>query len=632
MRFFNLREPPFFYKQSVARKLQPCWVHIEDEEQELTLFFDDLYHRSGCKKLLVFANSRKKCEQLVDMLSQESVFSQHVFLHYSNLSTQERKCIEASFREGKVGICIATSTLELGIDIGDIDGIVLMGPPPSTMAFLQRIGRGNRRSQHINFWGICYGQDAERQLIRFLAFFELAKEHQLEKFCYTENDSVLFQQILSCLYAKKVVSIDSLHLLFKKKSEDLSRIFHHMVANHWLKATTQSGIYEGGWRYFSSLKKRQIWSNFPPADEEYDVILYYEKIAVLPLSMVRQLEMGDVIQLTGKVLKVLQIEEKKAACEVWVEASNEVTNKELIWCGFGSLVPFEVAQKMGRILLETSLPQGLLKRTERLLESAREKIAESLKQPNGIQVYRLGSGAYRYETFLGSAANYILCQLFKMQFSSKVESLSVNFDEIGLECHEWLSFEHLNIPHTLDQFQEWIAAHLSLLKGAFSWNSWMHWLPEEHQRKEIAACLYDSRVLNHFQKYHAESRWLPLPIREAADKEMAINHMPIKEEPLSLEDEKKAWGMLSFPKLSSDEVRVSFLTASQVQSYVTQKLCPRWARLQHLGYQIKSHPRFDETEQAIESRQQQGIAFKRQVIDALKKLERVFFETAELTL
>ncbi|OHE78417.1 MAG: hypothetical protein A3F67_11205 [Verrucomicrobia bacterium RIFCSPHIGHO2_12_FULL_41_10] len=228
MRFFNLREPPFFYKQSVARKLQPCWVHIEDEEQELTLFFDDLYHRSGCKKLLVFANSRKKCEQLVDMLSQESVFSQHVFLHYSNLSTQERKCIEASFREGKVGICIATSTLELGIDIGDIDGIVLMGPPPSTMAFLQRIGRGNRRSQHINFWGICYGQDAERQLIRFLAFFELAKEHQLEKFCYTENDSVLFQQILSCLYAKKVVSIDSLHLLFKKKSEDLSRIFHHM--------------------------------------------------------------------------------------------------------------------------------------------------------------------------------------------------------------------------------------------------------------------------------------------------------------------------------------------------------------------------------------------------------------------
>ena len=80
-----------------------------------------------------------------------------------------------------MGVCIATSTLELGIDIGDVDGVVLMGPPPSTMAFLQRIGRGNRRQQYINFWGICYGQSAGMQLVRFLAFFELAKEHRVEK-------------------------------------------------------------------------------------------------------------------------------------------------------------------------------------------------------------------------------------------------------------------------------------------------------------------------------------------------------------------------------------------------------------------------------------------------------------------
>ena len=103
MRFFNLNKNSFYYKQSVARKLQPCWVHIEDEERELTLFFDDLYRRSGCKKLLVFANSRKKCEQLYDILNQEGVFSQKVFLHYSNLSTQERKFIEASFRDRKNG-------------------------------------------------------------------------------------------------------------------------------------------------------------------------------------------------------------------------------------------------------------------------------------------------------------------------------------------------------------------------------------------------------------------------------------------------------------------------------------------------------------------------------------------------
>ena len=82
---------------------------------------------------------------------------------------------------------------------------------------------------------------------------------------------------------------------------------------------------------------------------------------------------------------------------------------------------------------------------------------------------------------------------------------------MGLECNEWIPFESLKIPHTVQQFQEWISSHLPLLKGGFSWNSWMHWLPEEHQQKEIASRLYDPRVLKQFQRYHSEPKWLPLP-------------------------------------------------------------------------------------------------------------------------
>ena len=476
--FFNLNKPPFYYKQFAPKKLQPMWVHLDDEERELALFFDDLYSRSGCKKILVFANSRKKCEQLFTLLNQEGGRSIPIFLHYSNLSTQERKLIEAQFRKGKTGVCIATSTLELGIDIGDVDGVVLIGPPPSTMAFLQRIGRGNRRQQHCNFWGICYGHNAGMQLIRFLAFFELAQEHQIEKPLNLESYSVLFQQILSCLYAKKTISIDALGLLFKKKSEDLTCIIQQMLTNHWLKPTKQTGLYEGGWRYFASLKKRQLWSNFPPADEEYDVILDYEKIAVLPVSMVRQLEVGDLIQLTGKVLQVRHIEEKKTALELWVEASNEIANKELVWIGYGSPTPFEVAQKMAAILLGQHTPQGLLNRTRRLLEKEREQLAKSIEQPNGIRVHQLENGVYRYETFLGSIANDILCKLIEYQFAPKIDGLSVCYDEIGLECNEWLSLNSLKIPHTVEQFQEWIFSSLPQLKASFSWNSWLHWLPE----------------------------------------------------------------------------------------------------------------------------------------------------------
>src|SRR5262249_6271815 len=155
------------------------------------------------------------------------------------------------------------------------------------------------------FWGVCYGVEAEHQLVRFLALFELAKENQVEKFPLAEHYSVIFQQILSCLYAKKVISQNSLSVFFK--TEDVHSIIHQMVAKNWLKPMPQPELFCGGWRYGMALKKQKIWSNFPSTDEEYDVILEGEKIAVLPLSAVRQLEIGNLFQLMGKVLKVLQI-------------------------------------------------------------------------------------------------------------------------------------------------------------------------------------------------------------------------------------------------------------------------------------------------------------------------------------
>lgn len=631
VRLFNLKKPPFYSKQSTSRTLQPHWVHIEDEERELPQLFNDLYHQSSCRKLLVFANSRKKCEELYNILNQEGVFSKKIFIHYSNLSTRERKFIEAAFRDKKTCLCIATSTLELGIDMGDLDGVVLIGPPPSTMAFLQRIGRGNRRQPFMKFWGICYGHHAGMQLLRFLAFFGLAQEHQIEKSPKLESYSVLFQQILSCLYAKKILSQDSLSLLFKKESEDLPSILHEMLTTHWLKPSKQPGIYEGGWRYFASLKKRQIWSNFPMTGEEYDVILGYEKIAVLPLAMVRQLEVGDLFRLTGKVLKVLRIEEKRAAYEVLVEEVDEEASKELVWVGFGSPTSFEVAQKMEEILLGTFLPEGLFNRTKRLLEKEREKIARSFQQPCGIWTHRLANGMYRYETFLGSIGNYILYRLIESQLTSHIEGLSVNFDEMGLECNEWIPFGSLTIPSTDPQFQDWISSHRSLLKGSFAWNSWMHWLPQEYQIKEIASRLDDPRVLKAFQRYVSENQWLPLPSDFGDhDKTIANDSIELKGNPWSLEDEKKAWGLLAFPPLPVDE-RDSNLTAAQVQSYTAQKMCPRWARFEQLRLQIDSHPRFSEMNQGLHSRRQHRILFKKEVMEVLQAKARLYFETPALT-
>ena len=110
----------------------------------------DMMIGDGSAKLLVFANSRRQCEELASLLQSRNRLGCSVFAHYSSLSPGVRVETERAFAECKTAVCLATSTLELGIDIGDIDAVLLWGAPPGIESFLQRIGRGNRRSNKTN--------------------------------------------------------------------------------------------------------------------------------------------------------------------------------------------------------------------------------------------------------------------------------------------------------------------------------------------------------------------------------------------------------------------------------------------------------------------------------------------------
>ena len=69
-----------------------------------------------------------------------------ILAHHGSLSQHIREQAEEMARKSDAVIIFATSTLELGIDIGDIDLVVLNGPAPNVSDLLQRIGRCNRRT------------------------------------------------------------------------------------------------------------------------------------------------------------------------------------------------------------------------------------------------------------------------------------------------------------------------------------------------------------------------------------------------------------------------------------------------------------------------------------------------------
>jgi ATP-dependent Lhr-like helicase len=93
-------------------------------------------------KRLVFCDSRAQAEQLATALRSYGV---QTFVSHSSLSKDARRQAETAFASGSGCVIVATSTLELGVDVGDLDHVFQVDAPPTVAAFLQRLGRTGRR-------------------------------------------------------------------------------------------------------------------------------------------------------------------------------------------------------------------------------------------------------------------------------------------------------------------------------------------------------------------------------------------------------------------------------------------------------------------------------------------------------
>ncbi|MFI6146596.1 DEAD/DEAH box helicase [Streptomyces sp. NPDC051109] len=95
------------------------------------------------EKRLVFCDSRRQVEELGAALRAREV---SVFLSHASLSAEERARSEQAFAEARDCVIVSTSTLELGIDVGDLDRVIQIDSPATVASFLQRLGRTGRRA------------------------------------------------------------------------------------------------------------------------------------------------------------------------------------------------------------------------------------------------------------------------------------------------------------------------------------------------------------------------------------------------------------------------------------------------------------------------------------------------------
>jgi ATP-dependent Lhr-like helicase len=157
---------------------------------------------------LVFVNTRRLCERLAKNLS-DRIGKERVTSHHGSLSREHRLEAEQRLKSGALSAIVATASLELGIDVGDVDLVVQVGGTRSIAALVQRVGRSGH---HLK--GVPKGRVfplSRDELVEAAALLDAVRRGELDRVRIPEAPlDILAQQIVAATAAEGEWSEDAL--------------------------------------------------------------------------------------------------------------------------------------------------------------------------------------------------------------------------------------------------------------------------------------------------------------------------------------------------------------------------------------------------------------------------------------
>jgi ATP-dependent Lhr-like helicase len=166
----------------------------------------------GRGAVLVFTDSRRRAERISFLLNQRGGAGT-AFTHHGSLSKEVRRGVEERLARGELPCVVATGSLELGIDIGSVEEVILAGTPGSSVTALQRIGRSGHgvgmtsRGRLIPFHGM--------DLILASAMGGAIRDRDIEDTGPIENPLDILAQIILALCVEKERPSDELYRLLR---------------------------------------------------------------------------------------------------------------------------------------------------------------------------------------------------------------------------------------------------------------------------------------------------------------------------------------------------------------------------------------------------------------------------------
>lgn len=356
------------------------------------------------EKRLVFVDSRRRAEELGAALRERGVTT---YLSHSSLSAAERRRSEAAFAEARDTVIVATSTLELGIDVGDLDRVIQIGSPRTVASFLQRLGRTGRRSGSVRnclFLGID-----DEQVLLTLGMLECWSRGWVEPIIAPPSPRHIAAQQMLALCLQE-------HRLGEKTWRDWwgSLPIFDEHADEIIEFLQTQGFFERdgsflhigpeaerrfGRRYFSDLTA--VFS----APPEFTVLAGRNEVGTVGTDLlVEEVDGPRVVLLGGRSWAVTHIDWQRRRCFVEpVDGGGKAK-----WSGTGGGVSYDITQGMRAVLLGTD-PGGvtLTGRAASVLAELRQSYAETVYP--GASVLALPSeGSGRWWTWAGTAANRTL--------------------------------------------------------------------------------------------------------------------------------------------------------------------------------------------------------------------------------
>lgn len=381
-------------------------------------------HRGA--KRLVFCDSRSKVEELAVALR---ALNTRTFVSHSSLSASERKLAETAFAEEQDCVIVATSTLELGIDVGDLDHVIQIDSPSTVSSFLQRMGRTGRRSGSRR--NCLFLTTSDEAFLLACAITTLWRDKYVEHIKPPPMPWHMVAQQMMALALEKpgapaheVVGMG--HSQFPElAATTVAAVFEFMVARGILLVSSGlTSMGPEGERLYGRGHFLDLLSAFASPMVLAAKYGATELGYVDPMAVRQQRERPTVLLLGGRSWKVTGVDWSRRT--VSVEPTEDRGKSR--WLGTSRWLGFEVCQAMRRVLLnEGDSELGLSRRGAQQLSEVRELITAPERQ-GSMLLEHVASGRLRWWTFAGGAVNSAIALRFEDAGSIRVDDLWIEAD------------------------------------------------------------------------------------------------------------------------------------------------------------------------------------------------------------